>query len=212
MLNPREPATTSLLGYRCIKAVPNHTHTGEEGGGTCHTLPSIFQVNNMDEDCFVVSHTRPTDFSGHKFTVDFDLSQQGNAHCSICTSECGSGGESRVRLECNHSFHKECIERWFRFHEESSNAAPSCPNCRFRPSNNTDNTDNTNTDNTDNTDNTNETDGTETEADPIVSIVLDNNFVLVNQGLELEFQRVIRRMNEYFMGETSSQPERESDN
>jgi hypothetical protein len=145
----------------------------------------------MDEECFVVSHTRPTDYSGHKFTVDFDLSQ-GNAHCSICTNECGFGGESRVRLECNHSFHKDCIERWFKFHEERFSEAPSCPNCRYKPSNladNTDNTDNTDTINTDN--NTDET-------VPAVYFDIDNTG---NIHAVLEFQRVIRRMNEYFLGE-----------
>lgn len=40
--------------------------------------------------------------------------------CSICLEPCVSG----VKLECEHEFHKECIQEWFKTNM-------SCPNCRL---------------------------------------------------------------------------------
>ncbi|CAA7053025.1 unnamed protein product [Microthlaspi erraticum] len=43
--------------------------------------------------------------------------------CSVCLSELADGGKTRVLPTCNHSFHDDCIERWFKFHS-------MCPICR----------------------------------------------------------------------------------
>ena len=44
--------------------------------------------------------------------------------CIICldTFKCGY---YKRELECGHTFHKKCIDKWFRFEK-----SPSCPVCR----------------------------------------------------------------------------------
>lgn len=42
-----------------------------------------------------------------------------NVHdCTICQEEGGNG----IKLKCNHSFHRNCIEPWF----EQTNTCPTC--------------------------------------------------------------------------------------
>ncbi|CAH9112607.1 unnamed protein product [Cuscuta europaea] len=47
------------------------------------------------------------------------------AECSVCLSELRDGETGRVLPGCEHCFHAECIERWFRAHA-------NCPLCRAR--------------------------------------------------------------------------------
>jgi len=46
--------------------------------------------------------------------------------CSICFEE---GDNKRVRLSCEHVYHKECIDKWFANRMENR-LQKSCPNCR----------------------------------------------------------------------------------
>ncbi|KAE8670367.1 putative Subunit H2 [Hibiscus syriacus] len=43
--------------------------------------------------------------------------------CAVCLSEFEEGESGRVLPRCNHSFHSECIDMWFRSHS-------TCPLCR----------------------------------------------------------------------------------
>lgn len=44
--------------------------------------------------------------------------------CSVCLSTFKNGEEIRKVKQCNHSFHKHCLDAWFR-HDR-----PTCPLCR----------------------------------------------------------------------------------
>ncbi|KAI4339296.1 hypothetical protein MLD38_024256 [Melastoma candidum] len=46
--------------------------------------------------------------------------------CPICLVDCRKDDELQSLPDCNHRFHKECIDRWLRLH-------PTCPICRKSP-------------------------------------------------------------------------------
>ncbi|MCD7454669.1 hypothetical protein HAX54_025563 [Datura stramonium] len=43
--------------------------------------------------------------------------------CSVCLSEVSEGEKARILPKCNHGFHVDCIDMWFRSHS-------TCPLCR----------------------------------------------------------------------------------
>ena len=45
-----------------------------------------------------------------------------NVNCTICLEECSEC----VALKCNHTYHKDCIDKWF----QTSGSNKSCPLCR----------------------------------------------------------------------------------
>jgi len=49
-----------------------------------------------------------------------------NETCSICFDEFKENEFKRSLDECNHTFHKKCIDKWFRKNSSSMN----CPLCR----------------------------------------------------------------------------------
>jgi len=51
-----------------------------------------------------------------------DLSMNNNYHCSICLENINH--MVYVKTNCNHHFHRECINSWKRIGKNS------CPNCR----------------------------------------------------------------------------------
>lgn len=48
--------------------------------------------------------------------------------CSICIDDFKTG--DAVTLKCGHTFHKECITKWF-FINNNRNCDSKCPNCNF---------------------------------------------------------------------------------
>ncbi|KAG8377350.1 hypothetical protein BUALT_Bualt08G0024000 [Buddleja alternifolia] len=44
--------------------------------------------------------------------------------CSICLSEFSEGDEGRQLLECKHTFHRDCLEKWLQGY------TATCPLCR----------------------------------------------------------------------------------
>lgn len=48
----------------------------------------------------------------------------GSEECSVCLSTFENGEVIRKVKQCNHSFHKHCIDTWFRLDR------PTCPLCR----------------------------------------------------------------------------------
>ena len=66
----------------------------------------------------------------NQLTIDY-ASINLNERCNICLSKIKSG-ESIRKLECNHNFHSECLDKWLL---EKNN----CPNCRKIISSNIDN-------------------------------------------------------------------------
>lgn len=55
-------------------------------------------------------------------TFRYSLTNVNNIECSICLSQYIEN-DNVNRLECNHNFHKECIEEWLHIN-------PTCPLCR----------------------------------------------------------------------------------
>ncbi|EPS66911.1 hypothetical protein M569_07866, partial [Genlisea aurea] len=45
------------------------------------------------------------------------------AECAVCLAEFDESDVVRLLPKCNHSFHIECIDTWFRSHS-------TCPLCR----------------------------------------------------------------------------------
>ncbi|KAI4302255.1 hypothetical protein MLD38_038029 [Melastoma candidum] len=50
----------------------------------------------------------------------------GPSCCSICLADYRKDDELRSLPDCNHRFHKKCIDRWLGLH-------PTCPICRKSP-------------------------------------------------------------------------------
>jgi hypothetical protein len=48
--------------------------------------------------------------------------------CSICYQSL-SGSRPRIMLNCNHGFHRDCIDRWTTIQQQQS-MTPTCPLCR----------------------------------------------------------------------------------
>lgn len=58
--------------------------------------------------------------------VDFNSKDLKNGvECVVCLSELVDGDKARVLPSCNHWFHADCIDSWFRCHS-------TCPICRMR--------------------------------------------------------------------------------
>ena len=55
---------------------------------------------------------------------DSDSLIRNNDHCAICLEEYKPGTYKRT-ISCNHTFHKKCIDKWFK---KSNNF--NCPICR----------------------------------------------------------------------------------
>jgi len=53
------------------------------------------------------------------------IKEEHGSECPICL-ECVNKGEYEKTLECKHSFHKKCIDRWFRKDNDF------CPMCRLK--------------------------------------------------------------------------------
>ena len=77
---------------------------------------------------------RQLDFdSDQKKTERINLSPSFHLHNCASNSECSICFENDVNasnggsLHCNHTFHNECIRKWFEF---SASSCSTCPNCR----------------------------------------------------------------------------------
>ena len=68
-------------------------------------------------------------------TCKFTKSDDEEVVCPICLEEFNEN-ETVIELSCKHTFHKDCIKKWF----ENNH---SCPTCRKKIDLNSDNTDNT---------------------------------------------------------------------
>ena len=55
----------------------------------------------------------------------FEYKSHEEDHCAVCLSEFGDTEKAKLLPNCNHYFHKDCIDIWFRLHT-------SCPVCRTR--------------------------------------------------------------------------------
>ncbi|KNE91888.1 hypothetical protein PSTG_14686 [Puccinia striiformis f. sp. tritici PST-78] len=61
-------------------------------------------------------------------TVEASDTETGNM-CAICLDEL----ESELRtLRCKHTFHKDCIEKWFTAQDDHRSIIKTCPNCRTK--------------------------------------------------------------------------------
>tara|TARA_E500000178_G_scaffold320819_1_gene344223 strand:- start:327 stop:647 length:321 start_codon:yes stop_codon:yes gene_type:complete len=71
--------------------------------------------------CIIVSKKRE-----QNLVVDIDFNRfttvTNNTECSICLD---SDENEKIKLECDHSFHKNCLEEWY---IKSKNK--NCPVCR----------------------------------------------------------------------------------
>ncbi|CAH2053726.1 unnamed protein product [Thlaspi arvense] len=56
-----------------------------------------------------------------------DFNSKDCVKCIVCLSDLVHGDKSRVLPSCNHWFHADCIDTWFRSHS-------TCPICRKRVS------------------------------------------------------------------------------
>ncbi|POW09725.1 hypothetical protein PSHT_09049 [Puccinia striiformis] len=61
-------------------------------------------------------------------TVEASDTETGNM-CAICLDELKS--ELRT-LRCKHTFHKDCIEKWFTAQDDHRSIIKTCPNCRTK--------------------------------------------------------------------------------
>ncbi|XP_059078188.1 RING-H2 finger protein ATL74-like [Cryptomeria japonica] len=55
----------------------------------------------------------------------FEYKSHDGDQCAVCLSEFGGTERAKLLPNCNHYFHKDCIDIWFRLHT-------SCPVCRTR--------------------------------------------------------------------------------
>ena len=53
-----------------------------------------------------------------------------DSKCSICLEDFDTGKYKR-KLKCGHTFHKKCVDRWFRLLSQDDKDL-SCPICRFK--------------------------------------------------------------------------------
>jgi predicted 2-oxoglutarate/Fe(II)-dependent dioxygenase YbiX len=86
-------------------------------------VPQIGKVLILDQR--IKHEGRPVSL-GEKMTLRTDimyLMQTDRGECGICLESLGN--QMKVRLPCNHAFHRKCVEMWLRRNH-------SCPMCRYK--------------------------------------------------------------------------------
>ena len=91
-----------------------------------NTCPDTSSISSSSQETLVDNEVQPTSESIH---IDDNTSSEGDPECTICMSPLSQAPEGeRVvlgtrTLECNHTFHTHCIDRWL---AQNSH----CPLCR----------------------------------------------------------------------------------
>ncbi|KAK1369150.1 RING-type E3 ubiquitin transferase [Heracleum sosnowskyi] len=80
---------------------------------TSSDLPTLQQRQGLD----------PTILTSIKVIEFSSTEAQLGLECSVCLSQVSQGEKTRFLPKCNHGFHMQCIDIWFRSHS-------TCPLCR----------------------------------------------------------------------------------
>lgn len=131
---PGNLSERTLIRVHLIPYTPNITSQEEQmlGAGTQNTLGRVLRqrvVANDSISCFASRQKRNTHVEHLPKYQKLDentLKKFSDDICPICHKEFVSGEYYRTLPICNHSFHKKCIDKWFR----KDNAEMRCPLCR----------------------------------------------------------------------------------
>ena len=93
---------------------------------TFNTIADIILNNNHESyNRNIVTKNDINKYLGSYFKIkNGDKLLQNNESCSICLGEYIEG-EYKRELKCTHTFHKKCVDKWFK------NDKKECPICRF---------------------------------------------------------------------------------
>ncbi|KAB5545340.1 hypothetical protein DKX38_013452 [Salix brachista] len=87
----------------------------------------VFYVDSAQNPNYVTSHAtrglEETVINSLPVFVYSRKTHQDSIECAVCLSEFEENERGRILLNCNHSFHTECIDMWFHSHS-------TCPLCR----------------------------------------------------------------------------------
>lgn len=97
----------------CYKNDDNHDHDRETSND--HVIITIMECAGIKPS--VLRSIPVVDFDSREFKDDVE--------CVVCLSNLVDGDKARLLPSCNHWFHADCIDSWFRSHS-------TCPICRKR--------------------------------------------------------------------------------
>ncbi|ESQ48546.1 hypothetical protein EUTSA_v10022171mg [Eutrema salsugineum] len=92
----------------------NHHHNDHDNSHD-HVIVTIMEHSGIKPS--VLRSIPVVDFNSNDF--------KDGVECVVCLSDLVHGDKSRVLPSCNHWFHADCIDSWFRSHS-------TCPICRKR--------------------------------------------------------------------------------
>ena len=95
--------------------VLNNLMGGLNGSGSGYNLNENVKMVLTDEEISKLNVTKKCEIP--------DLNESGEHKCIVCLDEM-KDEEEVILLDCNHFFHKKCIETWFK------NCSNKCPICR----------------------------------------------------------------------------------